>query len=76
MWTHQYVQQANQIGCAHLPGKSPWMTNGSEANMFGLEPNYGCCTANFNQAFPKYAASCIMKDGEGLGIPGFAPSEA
>ena len=66
MWTHQYVQQANQIGCAHLPGKSPWMTNGSEANMFGLEPNYGCCTANMGQGWPKLAHSVFLKSEKGV----------
>ena len=66
MWTHQYVQQANQIGCAHLPGKSPWMTNGSEANMFGLEPNYGCCTANMGQGWPKLAHHIFLKSEKGV----------
>ncbi len=66
MWTHQYVQQANQIGCAHLPGKSPWITNGSEANMFGLEPNYGCCTANMGQGWPKFAHGVFLKSENGV----------
>lgn len=61
MWAHQYDQQANQIGCAHLPGKSPWMTNGAESNMFGLEPEYGCCTANFGQGWPKLAHRVFLK---------------
>ncbi len=61
MWAHQYDQQANQIGCAHLPGKSPWMTNGSESNMFGLEPEYGCCTANFGQGWPKLAHRIFLQ---------------
>ncbi len=60
MWTHQYVQMSNQIACVKFPGKSLFRTNGSESHLFGLEPNYGCCTANFNQAFPKFALSAFM----------------
>ncbi len=60
MWTHQYVQLSNQINCVKFPGKSLFRTNGSEAHLFGLEPNYGCCTANFNQAWPKFALSAFM----------------
>lgn len=60
MWIHQYVQQSNQISCVRFPGKSLFRTNGSEAHLFGLEPNYGCCTANFNQAWPKFALSTFM----------------
>ncbi|MBP5230718.1 MAG: glycoside hydrolase family 127 protein [Clostridia bacterium] len=64
MWTHQYDQQANQMACAHLPGKSPWMTNGAESNMFGLEPEYGCCTANFGQGWPKLAHRIFLQNEE------------
>ena len=60
MWAHQYDQMSNQIACERLPGKSFFGTNGSEAHLFGLEPNYGCCTANFNQAWPKFALSAFM----------------
>lgn len=60
MWTHQYVQMSNQISCETFPGRSLFRTNSSEAHIFGLEPNYGCCTANFNQAWPKFAISAFM----------------
>ncbi len=63
MWTHQYDQMSNQIACQKFPGKSLFRTNGSEAHLFGLEPNYGCCTANFNQAWPKFALSAFMFSG-------------
>ena len=49
MWTHQYVQQVNQIACQKTMIMAPWSTNGPYAHTFGLEPNFGCCTANFNQ---------------------------
>lgn len=60
MWTHQYVQMSNQIACEKFPGKSLFRTNGPEAHLFGLEPNFGCCTANFNQGWPKFALSAFM----------------
>lgn len=60
MWAHQYVQMANQISCERFQGKPIFRTNGHEAHLFGLEPNYGCCTANFNQAFPKFALSAFL----------------
>jgi hypothetical protein len=63
MWAHQYDQQPNQIRCAHEKG--PWTTNGPEANLFGLDPNFGCCTANFHQGWPKLVASLWMASAEG-----------
>ncbi len=60
MWTHQYVQMSNQIACQRFPNKPVFRTNNGEAHLFGLEPNYGCCTANFNQAWPKLAISAFM----------------
>ena len=57
MWAHQYDQQSNQIACIRFPGKPLFGTNKHEAHLFGLEPEYGCCTANFGQAWPKLALS-------------------
>ena len=75
MWTHQYVQMSNQIACERFPGKSLFRTNGPEAHLFGLEPNYGCCTANFNQGWPKFTLSAFMHNGDTVinGMP--VPSE-
>ncbi len=62
MWTHQYDQMVNQIACKKLKGLPHFRTNSAEAHLFGLEPNFGCCTANFNQAWPKLALSTFMHD--------------
>ena len=58
MWTHQYDQQVNQVKCSRQ--KDPiFNTNSGESNLFGLEPNYGCCTANLSQPWPKFALSTL-----------------
>ncbi len=64
MWTHQYVQQVNQIACQKTMLMAPWSTNGPDAHTFGLEPNYGCCTANFSQGWPKLALAAFMYNGD------------
>lgn len=74
MWAHQYDQQPNQIECSLSEG--PWATNGPDANLFGLEPNFGCCTANFHQGWPKLTASLWMASAEGgLAAMIYAPCE-
>jgi hypothetical protein len=67
MWTHQYDQLANQISCVPTE-KSHFRTNGKESHVFGLEPNYGCCTANFGQGFPKMALSAFMRAPDGIAL--------
>lgn len=74
MWAHQYDQQPNQVECSLH--KEPWTTNGLESNLYGLEPNIGCCTANFNQGWPKFAASLFMSSAEGgLVAAAYSPCE-
>ncbi len=72
MWAHQYDQQSNQIQVG-LNSK-PWTTNGPESNLFGLAPNYGCCTANFHQGWPKLVSHLWMRTpDDGLAATVYAP---
>lgn len=64
MWAHQYVQQVNQIACRSCEPRI-YADNGPDANIYGLEPNFGCCLANMHQGWPKFAASLWMADDEG-----------
>ncbi len=65
MWTHQYDQMVNQIATEKYPNKPIFRTNNGESGLFGLEPGFGCCTANFNQAWPKLAMNVFLTAGEG-----------
>jgi DUF1680 family protein len=74
MWAHQYDQQANQVMCS-LSNRH-WATNGAQSNIFGLEPNFGCCTANMHQGWPKLAANLWMATPDrGLAAIVYGPSE-
>ncbi len=75
MWAHQYVQMVNQIDCTPFPWRSHFRTTNSEAHRFGLEPNFGCCTANFGQGFPKLALSAWMAAEDGVLSAVALPSE-
>ena len=66
MWAHQYDQMVNQPACVTFPGKSFFRTNNSEAHLFGLEPHYGCCTANMHQGWPKLALHALQKTKQGI----------
>lgn len=70
MWTHQYDQQVNQVLCS--VGDKAW-SNSPDANIFGLEPNFGCCTANLHQGWPKFASHLWMEGDGGLAAVAYAP---
>jgi hypothetical protein len=78
MWAHQYDQEPNQVECSLH--QKPWVTDGPESNLFGLAPNFGCCTANYHQGWPKFANSLWMLSGapdhdseDGLVAAAYAP---
>ncbi|HXN21408.1 MAG TPA: beta-L-arabinofuranosidase domain-containing protein [Candidatus Dormibacteraeota bacterium] len=74
MWAHQYDQQPNQIMCTRQA--RCWSTNGPDSNLYGLEPNFGCCTANMHQGWPKLAASLWMATADdGLAAVAYGPNE-
>ena len=73
MWAHQYNQEPNQVEVSLH--RAPWTTDGPESNLYGLEPNFGCCTANFHQGWPKFAASLWMAShDDGLVAAAYSPS--
>lgn len=72
-WGHQYDQQPNQVLVSLA--KRNWTKNRDDSNLFGLEPNFGCCTANLHQGWPKFAASLwAATDDKGLAAIAYAPS--
>lgn len=74
MWAHQYNQQANQVEVSLH--QKPWTTDGPESNLYGLDPNFGCCAANFHQGWPKFAASLWMySSDDGLVAAAYSPCE-
>jgi hypothetical protein len=71
-WAHQYDQQANQVLVSIAP--RPWSSNRPDANIFGTEPDFGCCTANGHQGWPKYTQSLWMASPDGgLAAISYAP---
>ncbi len=72
MTAHQYDQQVNQVECSHQEDPL-FLTNGPEANLFGVEPDFGCCTANMHQGWPKFASSIFMSAEDGIAITAYAP---
>ena len=75
MWTHQYDQQVNQIACIRFPGRSFFRTNREDSHLFGLEPSYGCCTANFNQGWPKLAMFTFLKEKNAIVAASLLPAK-
>ena len=76
MWSHQYDQQVNQISCKAMDMEKPpkFTTNSHDAHIFGLEPNFGCCTSNMGQGFPKFALSTFYKSESGIVVGAIAPA--
>lgn len=68
---HQYVQQVNQI--AANKAKRDFFNVGRDGTVFGLEPNFGCCTANMHQGFPKFTENLVYKSEEGFAFLLYSP---
>ncbi|KAK0224805.1 hypothetical protein EDD85DRAFT_857258 [Armillaria nabsnona] len=64
MWGRQYLAQSNQIAAKNMT-PNPFPEDGPESNIFGLEPNYPCCTVNFPQGWPKYITNAFLTTGDG-----------
>ncbi|KAJ8128703.1 hypothetical protein O1611_g4932 [Lasiodiplodia mahajangana] len=65
-WSHQYVQQENQPWARNLTEQPEmWDNVGTYGNVFGLEPNYPCCTVNHPQGYPKFLANSFVGTEDG-----------
>ena len=72
MWAHQYDQQVNQVACT--VAKRWWTDNTDTSNIYGLEPHFGCCTANMHQGWPKFVKHLVMATPDGgLALTAIAP---
>ncbi|KKK19027.1 hypothetical protein AOCH_006195 [Aspergillus ochraceoroseus] len=62
-WAHQYVAQTNQPTSKNLSA-APFWSVGTDGQMYGLEPNYPCCTVNHPQGYPKFVSASFVRDGD------------
>ncbi len=73
---HQYYQQVTQVEVTRR--RRPWFNGGADGTLFGLEPTYGCCTANLHQGWPRLAASAVLRSraDDGLALATLVPCTA
>jgi hypothetical protein len=59
-WGHQYLQAINQIAAKDLGGTVPWPgPDNGYSQVYGLEPNYPCCTTNHQQGSDSWLFLCM-----------------
>ena len=67
-WAHQYVAAPNQPFAQPVEAGGLYWNVGDNATMYGLEPNYPCCTVNMPQGYPKFLSNSFVLVGQnGLG---------
>lgn len=71
MGARQYDQQPNQVLISRAD--RDWVSNGPDSNLFSLEGNFGCCTANFHQGWPKFVSHAWMRTEDGLAATLYGP---
>ncbi|KAL9044073.1 MAG: hypothetical protein Q9214_002768 [Letrouitia sp. 1 TL-2023] len=62
-WGHQYLTVTNQPFTCKLEDPNPFWNTGKQSIMYGIEPNYPCCTVNFPQGLPKFLSSSFAHFG-------------
>eukprot|EP00927_Polykrikos_kofoidii_P008296 TRINITY_DN13439_c0_g1_i1.p1 TRINITY_DN13439_c0_g1~~TRINITY_DN13439_c0_g1_i1.p1 ORF type:complete len:876 (+),score=127.69 TRINITY_DN13439_c0_g1_i1:102-2630(+) len=74
MWAHQYLQAINEIN-AIKAAPSIWTHDNEFSETYGLEPNFGCCTANYHQGWPKFANMLVYATQDnGAAVALYAPA--
>lgn len=64
LWAHQYLVVPNQPYSYLLNGPNPFWNTGDQSIMYGMAPNYPCCTVNMPQGLPKFLSASFAQAGD------------
>ena len=65
MWSHQYFQRTNQVDALPTFNADGFKYDG---HAHGVATGFACCTANFNQGWPKFAQSIFYESPSDRGL--------
>lgn len=63
-WARQYLTLASEPYTGRLDGPNPFFNVGDHGIVYGLEPNYPCCTVNMPQGLPKFLSASFAQSGD------------
>lgn len=63
-WARQYLTLASEPYSEELETPTPFWNVGRHGIVYGLEPNYPCCTVNMPQGLPKYLSAAFVRAGD------------
>ncbi|KAL6721734.1 hypothetical protein ACLMJK_000839 [Lecanora helva] len=63
-WGRQYLALASEPYSRQLNGPNPFFNVGEYGIVYGMEPNYPCCTVNMPQGLPKFLSASYMLSGD------------
>lgn len=59
-----YLQSPNEVFAGHID-PHPFNSDGPDSLVYSLADNYMCCTANFNQGFPRFVQHMLHASPDG-----------
>lgn len=75
-WARQYLALASEPYAEELDGTNPFWNVGNKGIVYGLEPNYPCCTVNMPQGLPKFLSASFVRVSEnGIGHALLGPAQ-
>ena len=63
-WGRQYLALASEPYSDALDDPNPFFNVGEHGIIYGLEPNYPCCTVNMPQGLPKFLSASFAQSGD------------